>query len=86
MEELISKLKSEIIETLELKDISTEDFDSDKPFFGDDSFLDSIDLLDLIVLLEKNYGIKINDPKEGRKIIHSVRTMAEYIMLLKKNE
>ncbi|MFH1937080.1 MAG: acyl carrier protein, partial [Bacteroidota bacterium] len=41
--------------------------------------LDSIDALELIVLLEKNYGLKIEDPKDGKKIFHSIRTMAEYI-------
>ena len=79
MEELIDKLKKEIIEVLNLEDIKPEDIDADAVLFGDGLGLDSIDALELIVLLEKNYGIKIEDPKEGRKIFYSVRTMADFI-------
>ena len=78
--ELTEKLKTEIIEVLNLEDISPEDIDTDAPLFGDGLGLDSIDALELIVLLEKNYGIKIEDPKEGRKIFTSVRTMADFIL------
>lgn len=79
MEELIQKLKVEIIEVLNLEEMEPEDIDSDDPLFGEGLGLDSIDALELIVLLEKNYGIRIEDPKDGRKIFFSVRTMAEYI-------
>jgi len=80
MEDLIQKLKKEIIEVLNLEDIKPEDIDTDLPLFGEGLGLDSIDALELIVLLEKNYGIKIEDPKEGRKIFTSVRTMADFIL------
>lgn len=80
MEELTDKLKKEIIEVLNLEDAKPEDIDVDAPLFGDGLGLDSIDALELIVLLEKNYGIKIEDPKEGRKIFTSVRTMADFIL------
>ena len=80
MEELIEKLKKEIIQVLNLEDVKPEDIDSDMPLFGDGLGLDSIDVLELIVLLQKEYGIKIEDPKEGRMIFTSVRTMAEYIL------
>ncbi len=79
MEELIQKLKEEIIEVLNLEEMEPGDIDTDAPLFGEGLGLDSIDALELIVLLEKNYGIKIEDPKDGRKIFFSVRTMAEYI-------
>ena len=79
MDELIQKLKEEIIEVLNLEEMEPEDIDTDDPLFGDGLGLDSIDALELIVLLEKNYGIKIEDPKDGRKIFYSVRTMAEFI-------
>ena len=79
MEELIQKLKEEIIEVLNLEEMEPGDIDPDAPLFGDGLGLDSIDALELIVLLEKNYGIKIEDPKDGRKIFYSVRTMAEFI-------
>jgi len=79
MEEVIQKLKVEIIEVLNLEEMETTDIETDDPLFGDGLGLDSIDALELIVLLEKNYGIKIKDPKDGRKIFYSVRTMAEFI-------
>ena len=59
MEELIEKLKNEIIEVLNLEDIEPEDIDADDPLFNEGLGLDSIDALELIVLLEKNYGMKI---------------------------
>lgn len=80
MGELTEKLKKEIIEVLNLEDIKPEDIDLDAPLFGEGLGLDSIDALELIVLLEKNYGIKIEDPKEGRKIFTSIRTMADFIL------
>jgi len=79
MDELINKLKKEVITQLNLEDISLDDINPDAPLFGEGLGLDSIDALELIVLLEKNYGIKIEDPKDGKKIFHSIRTMAEYI-------
>ena len=80
MEELIEKLKKEIIEVLNLEDIEPEDIGANDPLFNEGLGLDSIDALELIVLLEKNYGIKIEDPRDGRKIFFSVKTMAEYII------
>lgn len=79
MNELIEKLKMDIIQTLNLEDLKPEDIDADAPLFGDGLGLDSIDALELIVLLEKNYGIKVSNPQEGKSIFKSVRTMAEYI-------
>jgi acyl carrier protein len=84
MDELIDKLKQEVIQQLNLEDISAKDIDPDAPLFGEGLGLDSIDALELIVLLEKNYGIKIEDPKDGKKIFFSIRTMAEYIAEHKK--
>ena len=79
MDKLIKVLKEEIIEALNLEDMEPEDIDTDQPLFGEGLGLDSIDALELIVLLEKNYGIKIENPKDGKAIFKSVRTMAEYI-------
>jgi acyl carrier protein len=80
MEELILKLKLEIIEALNLEDMKPEDIDENAPLFGDGLGLDSIDALELIVLMEKNYGIKLTDPAKGKEILKSVSVMAEYIM------
>jgi acyl carrier protein len=77
--ELIVELKKEIINVLNLEDVNPEDINNDAPLFGDGLGLDSIDALELIVLMEKNYGIKLNDPAQGREIFKSVSIMAEYI-------
>ncbi len=79
MEELLNKLKNEIIEVLNLEGMTADDIDSDAPLFGDGLGLDSIDALELIVLLEKNYHIKLDDPNKGKTIFKSVRTLAEFI-------
>lgn len=79
MDALIEKLKTQIIEQLNLAEVKPEDIQPDAPLFGEGLGLDSIDALELIVLLEKHYGIKIQDPKDGKTIFQSLRTMAEYI-------
>ena len=79
MEELILKLKQEIIEVLNLEGIKPEDIDNDAPLFGEGLGLDSIDALELIVLMEKNYGIKLQDPAKGKEIFKSINVMADYI-------
>lgn len=84
MEELIKTLKQQIIEALNLQDLAVEDFDSDAPLFGEEGLgLDSIDALELIVMLEKNYGIRLANAAEGKNVFRSVRVMAEYIMKAK---
>lgn len=79
MDALIEKLKGQIIEQLNLAEVKPADIDPDAALFGDGLGLDSIDALELIVLLEKHYGIKIQNPADGKKIFESVRTMAEFI-------
>jgi len=79
-QELIEKLRIEIIKQLNLEDLKPEDIDPDAALFGEGLGLDSIDALEIIVLLEKNYGIKIEDPKEGKKIFASIRTLAKFII------
>lgn len=80
MEELILQLKKQIIEVLNLEDIRPEDIDENAPLFGNEGLgLDSIDALELIVLMEKNYGIRLQDPNQGKEIFKSVAVMADYI-------
>lgn len=79
MEALKQELKKNIIEQLNLEDITVEDIADDDVLFGDGLGLDSIDALELIVMLDKNYGIKLTDPKEGRAIFGSIEVMAKYI-------
>jgi len=84
LEELKEKLKNEIIEVLNLEEISPQDIDNDAPLFGSGLELDSIDSLELMVLLDRNYSIKIPDADVGRKVFYSIDTMAEYIYKNKK--
>lgn len=79
MENLKLELKTKIIESLNLEDIELNDIKDDDPLFGDGLGLDSIDALELIVLMDKDYGIKLTDPKEGKTIFQSINTMAAYI-------
>jgi acyl carrier protein len=80
MEELIEQLKQQLIEELNLEEISPADIDAEAPLFGDDGLgLDSIDALEIILILERNYCIKIENPAQGKEIFYSVRTLANYI-------
>ena len=79
MEELIIELKEKIIEALNLEEMTPDDIANDEPLFGEGLGLDSIDALELIVLLEKNYGIKLANPAEGKAIFKSVSTIADYV-------
>lgn len=79
MTNLKEELKARIITQLNLEDITVEDLTDDTPLFGDGLGLDSIDALELIVMLDKSYGIKLADPKEGRKVFETIQTMADYI-------
>ncbi len=79
MENLKKELKEKIIENLNLEDIEVVDIADDDMLFGDGLGLDSIDALELIVMLDKDYGIKLKDPKQGKAIFESINTMAQYI-------
>ncbi len=73
------ELKTKIIESLKLQDVTAEQIEDDAPLFGTGLGLDSIDALELVVLLEKEYGIVIKDIEEGRPAFRSVKTLAEFI-------
>ena len=77
--ELKQTLKKQIIEFLNLTSLTPDDIKDDEPLFGEGLGLDSIDSLELIVLLNREYGILIKDPKEGRKVLLDVNTMVDYI-------
>lgn len=79
MDNLVKELKEEIIKVLNLEDITPEDIDESAPLFGEGLGLDSIDALELIVMLEKNYGIKLEDPAKGKEIFQSINVMADYV-------
>ncbi|MBS4013880.1 MAG: acyl carrier protein [Bacteroidetes bacterium] len=84
MEELIPKLKQQIIEQLNLEDMTPDDIDEKAPLFNEGLGLDSIDALELIVLLEREYGIKMENPQDGKKVFYSVETLAQFILENKK--
>ena len=77
--ELKQQLKKQIIEFLNLQSVKPDDIKDDEPLFGEGLGLDSIDSIELIVLLAREYGINIQDPKEGRKILVDINTMVAYI-------
>jgi len=77
--ELKQQLKKEVIQFLNLTSMTPESIADNEPFFGEGLGLDSIDSLELIVLLHRQYGITIKDPKEGRKVLVDIETMADYI-------
>lgn len=79
LQKLIDTLKLEIIEALNLEEMKAEDIDADMPLFMDGLGLDSIDALELTVLLEKKYRLKIQTAEEGKKILYSVKSIAEFI-------
>ena len=79
MEKLMSDLKRQIVAQLNLQDIKPEEIGDDQPLFVEGLGLDSIDALELIVLLQQHYKIKISNADEGPRVFRSVRTMAEYI-------
>jgi acyl carrier protein len=79
MQDLKYELKKQIIEELNLQDIKPENIDDDAPLFGDGLGLDSIDALEMVVLMEKYHGVKILDETVGKKALASITSMAEYI-------
>ncbi len=79
MEELIFELKGKIIESLNLIDVSVNDIKDDAQLVGGDLGLDSIDVLEMVMMLEKDYGVKIETKELGVKVFASVRSLAEYV-------
>ena len=84
MSELTLNLKNQIIKALNLESVKAEDVKDDDPLFGEGLGLDSIDALELIVLLEKEYGLRIENPADAKKIFLSVKSIADYILENKK--
>ncbi|MEG1371051.1 MAG: phosphopantetheine-binding protein [Mucinivorans sp.] len=84
MEELKQELKEKLIEALNLEEITPDDIDSSAPLFGDGLGLDSIDALEIILILEKSYGIRLENPAAAKEIFFSVNTLAQFISENKK--
>ncbi len=79
MHELVEQLKKQIIEALNLQDITPDRIDPAAPLFGEGLGLDSIDALEMVVMLEEHYGIRVTDLEVARKAFNSVNTLAEFI-------
>lgn len=79
IEKMISELKVKIIDTLGLIDVGPEDIKDDERLVGGDLGIDSIDVLELVMMIEKDYGVKIDNKQLGVKVFASVRTLATYI-------
>lgn len=80
MEQIVQEIKEALIEALNLEDITPEEMDTEAPLFGDEGLgLDSIDALEIILILERKYGIRIVNPAEGKVIFYSVRTLADFV-------
>jgi acyl carrier protein len=79
LEELIAELKGKIIQTLGLMDVKSEDIKDDAQLVGGDTGIDSIDVLELVMMIEKDYGVKIESKELGAKVFASVRALATYI-------
>jgi acyl carrier protein len=79
MNDFIAQLKKKIIKTLELEDITPDDLGDDDRLIGGELGLDSIDALELVMMIESDYGVKIDNKELGEKVFSSVRALADYI-------
>ena len=79
MDALIEELKRKLITMLNLQDLSPENFDADARLVGGDLGIDSIDVLEMVVMVEKDYGVLINNQEVGQQVFASLRTLAAYI-------
>lgn len=83
---MIAELKVKIISTLGLMDVKPEDIETDAQLVGADTGIDSIDVLELVMMIEKDYGIKIENKELGAKVFASVRALATYILEKRKKK
>lgn len=79
IDELIPQVKQLIIDSLRIEGMSSLDIETDAPLFGEGLGLDSVDALQLVVAMEKSYGVVVPDASVGTRVFQSVRTMAHYI-------
>ncbi len=79
MEKLIAELKEKIIETLDLEDVTTDEIGEEDQLIGGELGLDSIDALELVMMVESDYSVKIDNKELGEKVLSSVKALAKYI-------
>ena len=80
MEELLKELKNKIIDILDLADVTPDDINEDEQLVGGALGIDSIDVLELVMMIEKDYSVKIDNKELGAKVFASLRTLAQYIL------
>lgn len=76
---LNEKLKTIIIEELNLEDVAIEEIEDDAPLFGEGLELDSLDAVELVVQVQKHFGVEIKDIEEGRMAFQSINTLRYFI-------
>ncbi|MFC1856842.1 phosphopantetheine-binding protein [Thermodesulfobacteriota bacterium] len=79
MQKLLNELKVKIVDVLDLIDVHPDDIKEDDRLVGGELGLDSIDILELVIMLEKDYGVKIDNRELGEKVFATLRTLSEYI-------
>jgi acyl carrier protein len=79
MDPLLEELRGKLVEAVGLTDVRPEDIDPDQPLVGEGLGLDSIDILELVVLLEEDYGVKVDNKELGRKVFASLRSLTDYV-------
>lgn len=77
--ELKDKLKQVLIEDLNLEDLTPDDIEDDAPLFGDGLGLDSLDAVELVVIIQRHFGVEIKDMEEGRPALQSINSLAGFI-------
>lgn len=80
MEQLINELEAKIVNILDLADIPSSAFDINGPLIGGTLGLDSIDVLEMVIMIEKDYGVRIDNRELGEKVFASLKTLAAYIL------
>ncbi len=79
MDDWIREVKRKLIETLGFMDLTPEDIDEDAPLVGGDTGMDSIDVLEIVMMIERDYGVRIDNSELGAKVFATLRTMADFI-------
>lgn len=77
--EIKQQLKEHLVIQLSLEDIAPEDIKDDEPLFDEGLGLDSLDAVEIVVILQRHFGIEVKDSDMGREVFESINTLAQYI-------